>query len=168
MTASKKFVYGYHVFLTAVSMLIVFHFAATLSAQQAAKSEKGTPSADPCAQAMSQMELDQCSGEQYRKADARLNAVYAKALDLMQNDLSDARARGDKSQETYERTAIDKLKAAERAWIQYRDLHCDAAGQQYEGGSMRAMVVSDCLKQTTDHRIEEIKQAYEDGDRKLE
>lgn len=33
---------------------------------------------------------------------------------------------------------------------------------------MRPMVVSDCLKQTTDHRIEEIKQAYEDGDRKLE
>ncbi len=109
-----------------------------------------------------------CSGEQYRRADARLNAVYSKALELMQHNLSDAKAHNDVQQETYERTAIDKLKAAERAWIQYRNLHCDAAGQQYEGGSVRPMVFSDCMKQTTDHRIEEMKQAYEDGDRKLE
>jgi uncharacterized protein YecT (DUF1311 family) len=122
----------------------------------------------PCDKAMSQTEMNLCSGEEYRRAGARLNAVYAKALALMGHDLDEARGRNDKRQEAYEQTAIDKLKAAERAWIQYRDLHCDAAGQQYEGGSMRPMVVSDCLKQTTDHRIEEIKQAYEDGDRKLE
>jgi uncharacterized protein YecT (DUF1311 family) len=122
----------------------------------------------PCDKAVSQMALNQCSGEQYRKSDARLNAVYAKALTVMGYDLDDARAHNNKQKETYERTAINKLKAAEKVWIQYRDLHCDAASQQYAGGSMRSMVESDCLKRTTDHRIEDIKQAYEDGDRKLE
>jgi uncharacterized protein YecT (DUF1311 family) len=153
-------------FVSGVIVLLAINIS---TARQAG--EPASPAASqegPCDKAMSQAEMNMCSGEQYRKADVRLNTVYAKALALMQQSLSDARGRNDKQQEAYEQTAIEKLKAAERAWIQYRDLHCDAAGQQYEGGSMRPMVVSDCLKQTTDHRIEEIKQAYEDGDRKLE
>ena len=64
--------------------------------------------------------------------------------------------------------AIDELKAAETAWIKYRDLQCEAAGQQYEGGTIRLSVENMCMSMTTEHRIQEIKQAYEDGERKLE
>jgi len=122
---------------------------------------------NPCDREVSQFEMNMCSSEQYRKSDARLKAIYTKALHIMEEDLADARRDTDADLVKYQRTAIQKLKAAEQAWIQYRDLHCDAAGQQYEGGSMQPMVVSDCLKQATDHRIEEIKQAYE-NDRTLE
>jgi uncharacterized protein YecT (DUF1311 family) len=114
------------------------------------------------------MEMNQCSGEQYKKADARLNVVYRKALTLLTTDLDKARNRNDNDETKHVEISIQKLKAAERAWIQYRDLHCDAAGHEYEGGSMRPMMWADCMKLTTEHRIADLKEAYEDGDRKLE
>ena len=43
-----------------------------------------------------------------------------------------------------------------------------AASQQYRGGTMASMIHSICMSITTEHRIDEMKQAYENGDRKLE
>jgi uncharacterized protein YecT (DUF1311 family) len=137
-------------------------------AQHPPKSEDAAIGGRVCDQAQSQMELNQCSGQQYRKADDRLNAVYRKALDFMQKDLSDARAHGDADEEKYNLAAIEKLKAADKAWIQYRDLHCDAARHQVGGGSMSPMVWAFCMTGTTQHRIGELKDAYENVDRKLE
>jgi len=121
-----------------------------------------------CDTAQSQMELNQCAGEQYKKADARLNTIYRNVLNMMEKDLADAKDHKDTDQVRYEQAAIDKLKAAEKAWIQYRDLHCEAARHQYEGGSMNPMVWGFCMEQVSLDRIEELKSAYEEGDRKLE
>jgi uncharacterized protein YecT (DUF1311 family) len=137
-------------------------------AQQPAKPKDAPSEERVCDQAQSQMELNQCSGEQYRKTDDRLNAVYRKALDFMQKNLSDARAHGDADEEKYNQAAIEKLKGAEKAWIQYRDLHCDAARHQVGAGSMAPMVWAFCMAGVTEHRIEELKDAYENPDRKLE
>ena len=145
--------------------LIILFSAAVVLAQETQKSD------DPqhaCDAAMSQMDLNQCAGEQYHKADVRLNAVYRKTLEIMQRDLGNAQAERDPQLVKYNQQAIEKIKAAERAWIQYRDLHCDAASQQYEGGSMRPMIWGFCMAETTLDRIKELKSAYEDGDRKLE
>jgi len=114
------------------------------------------------------MELTQCAGKQYHKADARLNAVYRRVLEFMEKDLLDAQTDKDLEQIKYNQDAIAKLKATEKAWIQYRDLHCDAARHQNEGGSMAPMVWAFCMEQTTTDRVEELKQAYETGDRKVE
>jgi len=117
---------------------------------------------------MTQQEMNQCSGEQYRKADAQLNSVYTKLVHLMEKDLSEDQQRNDLQQKNFDEMAIQKLRAAEKAWIQYRNLHCDAARHQFEPGSMSPMVWADCMTNTTEHRIEEIKDAYELGDRNLE
>jgi uncharacterized protein YecT (DUF1311 family) len=86
----------------------------------------------------------------------------------MEKGLATAQQENDEDQKKYESTAIEKLKAAERAWIQYRDLHCDAAEQQIDGGSMSPMVRAECMRETTEHRIQELKHAYELGDVKFE
>lgn len=101
---------------------------------------------------MTQADMNTCYGGEYKKADAHLNIIYRKALAAIQNN----------------KTAVADLKTTEFAWIKYRDAHCQAAGKQYEGGSMQPMVVAQCLQEVTQHRIEEIKQAYENGDIKLE
>jgi uncharacterized protein YecT (DUF1311 family) len=145
-------------------MLISLVFAAS-SAQESPKLKDAHQA---CDEAKSQMELNQCAGEQYKKADERLNAVYRRALEFMQKDLAEARERKDADQVKYNQLAIEKLKAAERAWVQYRDLHCEAARHQYEGGSMNPMVWGFCMEQTAGDRIEELKFAYEGGERKLE
>ena len=120
--------------------------------------------ADPCEKLTSQADMNDCYGKEYQKDDARLNRVYRKAMDYLQHDL----AGSDQALKQSSQTAIDDLKAAELAWIKYRDLQCDAAGQQYEGGTMRSMIHSICMSMATEHRIDEIKQAYENGERKLE
>lgn len=147
--------------------VFVFFISTFTHAQQSKNKAKPTAKADPCAEAVSQFEMNECSAAQYKKADARLNRVYGKLVELMEKDLRDAQQQNHEDQQKYERTAIDKLKAAETAWIQYRDLHCDFAEQQYEGGSIRPLIWALCMKETTEHRIEELKHAYGD-DRKLE
>jgi uncharacterized protein YecT (DUF1311 family) len=157
-------------FRTSLLLLIATYLALVHGsvAQQSANPTVSASGQRACEKAQSQMELNQCSGEQYRLADDRLNAVYRKALDLLEKDLSDAQGRKDVDQEKYNQAAIDKLKKAERAWIQYRDLHCDAARHQVGAGSMAPMVWAFCMAGTTQHRIEELKDAYENPDRKLE
>lgn len=121
---------------------------------------------DPCEKASTQAEMNDCYGAEYQKEDARLNRVYRKVMEYLQRDL--AQAGSDQGLKQSAQTAIDDLKAAELAWIKYRDLQCEAAGQQYEGGTMRPMIHSVCMAMVTEHRVQEIKQAYENPDRKLE
>jgi uncharacterized protein YecT (DUF1311 family) len=116
----------------------------------------------------SQRQMNDCAAFQYGQADAQLNKVYSKAMEYLANDQDRAEKQGDQRQLEYEKTAIESLKQAERAWLSYRDLQCRAAGQQYEGGSMRPMIQSQCLTTLTEHRIADLKSIYEDGDRKLE
>jgi len=129
--------------------------------------EQGTPQHNPCDWAKTQMDMNQCSGEQYGKADARLNALYTKLTRLLEKDTAADQPKRENGRKEHNQTAIQKLRAAERAWIPYRDLHCDAARDQFEGGSMSPMVWADCMTRITDHRIDELKDAY-GADRELE
>jgi uncharacterized protein YecT (DUF1311 family) len=52
--------------------------------------------------------------------------------------------------------------------MSYRDIPCEAAAQQYEGGSVASMIYSQCLTTLTEHRRADLKSVYEDGDRKLD
>jgi len=104
---------------------------------------KEMPQSGPCDAARTQLELNQSFAEEFRKADAHLNNVYANLLNETQGP------------------ALQKLKATQSAWIHYRDLHCDAARFEYEGGSMSPMVFAQCMATITEHRIEDIQAAYE-------
>jgi len=61
-----------------------------------------------------------------------------------------------------------EVKTIEKAWLQYRDLHCASAKNQYKGGSIAPMVFADCMRMATNHRIEEIRAAYETPEVSLE
>ncbi len=127
------------------------------------------PSQNPCEeQPASQRQMNDCAAFEYRRADTRLNNVYRKAMEYMTDDQARAEKRGDQQQIEYEKTSVGSLKQADRAWLTYRDLQCKAAGQQYEGGSMRPMIEWQCMTTLTEHRIADLKSIYEDGDKKLE
>jgi uncharacterized protein YecT (DUF1311 family) len=59
---------------------------------------KETPQRDPCPNAKTQFELNQCAGEEFRLADAEMNEIYRILL---------AKAAGQPG-------AVDKIKVAER------------------------------------------------------
>ena len=105
----------------------------------------GAPEQDPCADVQGQQPMNICSGQRYQQTDARLTVLYRQIADDLQSNNP---------------IAANKLAAAQKAWVQYRDLHCDAAKYQFNGGSISPMIWADCMKLVTDHRIRELKAAY--------
>lgn len=82
-----------------------------------------------------QMEMNECAGIAYDKADKRLNQVYRKL----------------------ERTP--ELVAAQRAWIAFRDAESNYQASAHEGGSMQPMIYAGSLQSLTEDRIEQLEQA---------
>src|SRR5713226_9298495 len=77
--------------------------------------------------AKTQTEMNACASSEAARNDAELNEVYRKLL----------------SQATSQQEAVAKIKAAERAWIAYRDAYMDAMypakDKQAEYGSIYPM-----------------------------
>jgi uncharacterized protein YecT (DUF1311 family) len=150
-------------------IIILLSSSAPSQTQESEKSQ--TPSqasSNPCDRVNTQTEMNQCTGDEYRKADAHLNAVYQKLLASLKKNVADAQKANDAQRKGNVEDALQNLKAAEKAWLVYREGHCAAAKQQYEGGSISPMVYANCMQLVTNHRIEELKAAYETPDRKLE
>jgi uncharacterized protein YecT (DUF1311 family) len=137
-------------------------------AQPSAKTGTQPAQANPCDAATTQADMNQCSAEEYRKADAHLNTVYKNLVRLLQKDAGEAAQQSGGEQTKPETPAVQKLRAVQRRWIQYRDLHCGAVRAQYEGGTISPMMWTQCMTETTNHRIEELKHGYEMNDTKLD
>jgi uncharacterized protein YecT (DUF1311 family) len=95
---------------------------------------------DPCANAQTQIELNECAKKEYDAADAELNMVYKEVMADLSPEMQ------------------GKLKAAQRAWIVYRDAHCDCAAFEYSGGSIYPLIYYNCLRDNTISRTQEIRQ----------
>ncbi len=94
---------------------------------------------DPCANPVTQFEMNQCAGKAYRAADATMNSVYRKLVAMLDED--------EKA----------KLKEAQVAWLKYRDTNCEFVGDQYAGGSIRPLIEATCLADMTKSRATELK-----------
>jgi uncharacterized protein YecT (DUF1311 family) len=86
----------------------------------------------------SQRDMNEQAAQRYRMADAELNAVWAKIL----NEASPG--------------GRVRLRAAQRAWIAFRDADC-AARAGSRGGSFHPAAQALCLEQVTDARTETLK-----------
>lgn len=109
-----------------------------------------------CANAMSQADMNQCAYMDFEKADKELNAVYQQALK--------SAAQADKEAAEMNAAyvgAVKALKKAQRAWIDYRDGHCDGVGYEAVGGSMQPMLISGCQARLTEHRTKELRELIE-------
>ncbi len=95
---------------------------------------------DPCPEAGNQFELNRCAARARDKADAELNKLYQRLM----------REAG-----TTER---EKLRAAQLAWIKFRDAHCDYETNGNKGGSIYPMVVSFCLARVTRERVKQFQE----------
>jgi uncharacterized protein YecT (DUF1311 family) len=148
--------------------VIVLLTASLALAQPGDHTKKSKANLHTACSGQTQTEMNLCGAQEYAKADAHLNAIYRKIRDQMKSDLAEAeRLKNEEDQQSL-RTSTDKLTSAERAWIQYRDLICGLAADAYEGGSIQQLIHSDCLREATEHHIQELKSAFEVGDRKLE
>ncbi|WP_108660502.1 lysozyme inhibitor LprI family protein [Acuticoccus kandeliae] len=106
--------------------------------------------AEGCGADANQSQLNMCADKAYGAADAALNTHYEAILSRL--DGNDA--------------AIDALRAAQRAWITFRDAECAFAASGVEGGSAYPMVLAGCLEDLTEARVEALEGflACEEGD----
>lgn len=93
---------------------------------------------DPCANPMTQMEMNQCAIKEYQDADGELNRVYKEVMAKLRPEMQ------------------AKLKTAQKAWLQYRDANCDCASFDYSQGSIYPVMYYGCLKNMTVARTKEI------------
>jgi uncharacterized protein YecT (DUF1311 family) len=98
----------------------------------------------PCEDAQTQADMNICWGNEYKKADARLNQTYQQLVAMLDDD--------EKAQ----------LKNVENAWIKYRDANCEFVADQYKGGSIRPMIAAICLADVTNNRTTELKNQIKD------
>jgi uncharacterized protein YecT (DUF1311 family) len=108
---------------------------------------------DPCWKtAMAQSELNHCAALDAREADTELNHVYQDLL---------AKLKGND-------TATKKLRAAQKAWLVFRDAHLQelypAEDKQAEYGSMFPMCYSQVATAMTRDRTAQLRRMLDDKD----
>jgi uncharacterized protein YecT (DUF1311 family) len=106
--------------------------------------------AQDCANATSQMAMNVCADQAYRKTDAELNAVYGQINGRLKQD----------------KEATKLLVNAQKAWLAFRDAECTFSTSASAQGSVYPMLVAQCRNGLTSKRIDELK-AYlrcEEGD----
>jgi uncharacterized protein YecT (DUF1311 family) len=117
--------------------------------------KKGEPKEEEvlCPEAKTQLEMNGCAYGMYQEEDAELNRVYREILKRYKQD----------------RVFIGKFKAAQRAWIKFRDAQFEAmfpqildSRGQYNYGSVFPMCSSLYKARLTHSRVEELR-AWLDG-----
>jgi uncharacterized protein YecT (DUF1311 family) len=106
-----------------------------------------------CAAPVTQLDMNICADRAWKMADEDLNLAYGMARTLMRQT--------DAALPEKDRGAELALRDAQRAWITFRDAACTAEGYVYAGGSIRPLVVSQCLERLTRARTEDLRRLAE-------
>ncbi|TDH38585.1 DUF1311 domain-containing protein [Pseudohoeflea suaedae] len=102
-----------------------------------------------CENAVAQVEINYCAGEDLAKADATLNALWpevvakAKAFDADQGTIYADRGVP---------SSFEALRTAQRAWIDFRDRQCEYEAYEYFGGTMQPVAGVICQTRLTEER----------------
>jgi uncharacterized protein YecT (DUF1311 family) len=96
----------------------------------------------PCADVVQTAELAHCLSKARDSSDDKLNSLYKSLRKKL--DTSDA----------------ERLTAAQRLWIQYRDANCSAEQKLYDGGTASSSAYLACLEAMTRMRTKELQVTY--------
>ena len=113
--------------LILLTALLPLYFAVSIDGEQ-------EPAADPCAEAETTAQMQACLGEQYQKVDAELNRTYRQAMEAL------------------DQTRQAKLRAAQKAWIAFRDASAEFDASIAEEGTMYQLIYLDTLIAMTRER----------------
>src|ERR1700723_404691 len=100
-----------------------------------------SPSA-PCRNVAVTLAMENCFDKAYRAADSELNQRYSQILKVLQTD------------------DLERLKVAQRLWIQFRDATCTAESDLYNGGTASAPAYAACREELTRQRAGDLKTIY--------
>jgi uncharacterized protein YecT (DUF1311 family) len=96
----------------------------------------------PCRNVAVTLAMENCFDRAYKAADSELYQTYSQIVKVLQPD------------------DVQRLKVAQRLWIQFRDATCTAESDLYSGGTAAAPAYSECLEELTRHRTADLKTIY--------
>jgi uncharacterized protein YecT (DUF1311 family) len=96
----------------------------------------------PCRNILLTIAMENCFDKAHKAADGGLNQVYSQISKVLQPD------------------DFERLKVAQRLWIQFRDATCTAESNLYKGGTASAPAYSACLEELTRERTADLKTIY--------
>ncbi len=100
-----------------------------------------------CTDPQTQADMNQCAGREAAEADADLNLIYKEVVAHYE--------QMDRDSESTE--GVKRLRAAQRAWVAFRDAQCSLAGYEALGGSMETLLVAGCEAELTKRRAAELR-----------
>lgn len=125
-----------------IAVLFVFFFSNSAHAQEIDCTNT---------QDTSQLAMNVCSFQAWEEADLELNKIWQLVKSAVKDLDNDTREFSPD-----QANAEDNLLKAQRAWINYRDGHCDTIGAQFTGGTIQPLVINTCLEDLTRTRIKEL------------
>jgi uncharacterized protein YecT (DUF1311 family) len=96
----------------------------------------------PCRNVAVTIAMENCFDKAYKVADSGLNQTYSQISKVLRPD------------------DLERLKVAQRLWIQLRDATCTAESNLYNGGTASAPAYSACLEELTRQRTADLKTIY--------
>jgi uncharacterized protein YecT (DUF1311 family) len=96
----------------------------------------------PCRNVAVTLAMENCFDKAYKAADSGLNQTYSQISKVLQSD------------------DLERLKVAQRLWIQFRDATCTAESNLYIGGTASTPAYSACLEELTRLRTADLKTIY--------
>lgn len=98
----------------------------------------------PCAAVVGTSDLVHCLSKARTAADVNLNTYYRRVLSTLRTRVDDA----------------ERLRHAERLWVEYRDASCAAEGALYGGGTGGPPAYLACMDEMTRARTKELQVTY--------
>ena len=109
-----------------------------------------------CADPQAQQEMNWCAAMEFHRADSALNAQWkVTTAEMKQLDIRDGKQTDGRPGH------FAVLLSAQRAWLKYRDAHCDLEGYVFRGGSMEPLLVATCRTELTEARTKQLKDLIE-------
>lgn len=106
-----------------------------------------------CNSAITMEEMRQCGIDLLAEKDEELNSLYKEVL----KKLEDHDRISNKHSTGYKFESKKKLIEAQRNWVKFKEMDCDAVEAYTCCGSSTSLSVTSCLIDRTEQRIEELK-----------
>lgn len=105
-----------------------------------------------------QQGMNFCAFEDWQRADEALNAAWPQVKAWAKSIDEDTRPWRPE-------LAIAELNLlkAQRAWINYRDGHCETEGMKFSGGTLAPLIINSCKASITRKRTEELLLLLQEG-----
>jgi uncharacterized protein YecT (DUF1311 family) len=92
----------------------------------------------------------ECGSTAFESVDAALNATYKAII---------ARLAGPDDAET-----LSRLKAAQRAWLPFRDAQCELEAAESLGGTNEGVIFNSCTYEQTRERVKALRRQFESNE----